>query len=506
MAHTDTEPTPFRAWVTAALHRLALAIRPNLADNSPIWHAANAGAGITDQPRSVMTRERKRALQGYRENSMLYRAVELKVDHLIGDDGIRPGSPSPELERFLNRFWDHPENDMDARLPIIAAEQIIAGDIFVLMFTDGLSGMSYIRPLPYDMVLDIEVSPTDFEREVAFIVAAGDGTTKRYPAYADDLEPTTECVFHGKINAPVGSLWGQSDLATALDEANAYKQILKDRSRLHWAMRLFNWFVTVPAGKVAEASAKYATPPQSGSIIVKSDSEQWEAITPNIRGADAAQDLFALRLDILAGLGLPPFWFGDVTGMNFSTAQIVEYNTFRNLKRKQRAFLHLLRRMLLGASHRAYVLGTLRKRPTPELITFNIADITKDDDERVAAAWRDLAAGAVDLSTALANLHSPALRRALFGQIAGHIGLEITDELLDTMEQDYAQYEREQRRREERKLAGSRPGSPAGGDGRAGSARATDRPGERGPEDRNPRPERRRDRDGRGTPRPDGGK
>ena len=506
MTRTDTEPTTLRARVAATLHRLALAIRPNLADNSPIWHAATTGAGITDQPRSVMTRERKRALQGYRENSMLYRAVELKVDHLIGDDGIRPGSPSPELERFLNRFWDHPENDMDARLPVIAAEQIIAGDIFVLLFTDGLSGMSYIRPLPYDMVLDIEVSPTDFEREVAFIVAAGDGTTKRYPAYSDELEPTAECVFHGKINAPVGSLWGQSDLATALDEANAYKQIHKARSRLHWAMRLFNWFVTVPAGKVAEASAKYATPPQSGSIIVKSDSEQWEAITPNIRGADAAQDLFALRLDILAGLGLPPFWFGDVTGMNFSTAQIVEYNTFRNLKRKQRALLHLLRRVLLGASHRAYVLGTLRKRPTPELITFNIADITKDDDERIAAAWRDLAAGAVDLSTALANLHSPALRRALFGQIAGHIGLEITDELLDTMEQDYAQYEREQRRREERKLADSQPGSPAGGDGRAGAARATDRPGERGPEDRNPRPERRRDRDGRGTPRPDGGK
>ncbi len=192
--------------------------------------------------------------------------------------------------------------------------------------------------------------------------------------------------------------------------------------------------------------------------------------------------------------------------MNFSTAQIVEYNTFRNLKRKQRAFLHLLRRLLLGASHRAYVLGALRKRPTSELITFNIADITKDDDERVAAAWRDLAAGAVDLSTALANLHSPALRRALFGHIAGHIGLEITDDLFDTMEQDYAQCEREQRRREERQLAGNRPGSRTGGDNRAGAPHPTDRPGERGPEDRNPRPERRRDRDGRAAPRPDTGR
>lgn len=497
-----TRDTTFRSRVAATLQRLALAIRPNLADNSPIWHPAGTGAGITDQPRSLMTRERKRALQGYRENSMLYRAVELKVDHLIGDDGIRPASPSPDLQRFLDRFWDHPENKMDERLPVIAAEQIIAGDIFILMFTDGLSGMSFIRPLPYDMVLDIEVSPTDFEREVAFVVAVGDGTTMRYPAYSDDLEPTVECIFHAKINAPVGSLWGQSDLATALDEATAYKQILKDRSRLHWAMRLFNWFVTVPAGKVAEASAKYATPPQSGSIIVKSDSEQWEAITPNIRGADAAQDLFALRLDILAGLGLPPFWFGDVTGMNFSTAQIVEYNTFRNLKRKQRAFLHLIRGLLLAAGHRAYRLGVLRKRPTVDIITFNVADITKDDDERISAAWRNLTAGAVDLSTALANLHSPALRRELFAKLAGHIGVAITDELLDTMENDYEKYERQQRRAGEG-ATGSQSGSRDG----AGDTppRATDRPGQRQPGSPYPRPERRRDRDGRGEPRPDSG-
>jgi hypothetical protein len=249
--------------------------------------------------------------------------------------------------------------------------------------------------------------------------------------------------------------------------------------------------VTVPAGKVPEASAKYATPPASGSIIVKSDAEQWEAITPNVRGADAAQDLFALRLDILGGLGLPPFWFGDVTGMNFSTAQIVEYNTFRNLKRKQRSFVNFLQTILLAAAHRAYVLGYLRKRPGRDIITFNIADITKDDDERVAAAWRDLAAGAVDLSTALANLHSPTLRREVFSIIARQIGLEITGELLDRMELDYDNYERAQRQRERE------PGTTgAGGNGR--------QPDGGGTADY-PRPANRRDRDGNAPARPDRG-
>ena len=33
MTRTDSEPSPFRARLATTLHRLALAIRPNLADN-----------------------------------------------------------------------------------------------------------------------------------------------------------------------------------------------------------------------------------------------------------------------------------------------------------------------------------------------------------------------------------------------------------------------------------------------------------------------------------------
>ena len=174
--------------------------------------------------------------------------------------------------------------------------------------------------------------------------------------------------------------------------------------------------------------------------------------------------------------------------MNFSTAQIVEYNVFRNLKRKQRSFVNFLQTILLAAAHRAYVLGYLRKRPGRDIITFNIADITKDDDQRVASAWRDLAAGAVDLSTALMNLHSPVLRREVFSIIARQIGLEITDELLDRMEKDYDNYERAQRQREQ--ATGG-----AGGDGRQPNGGTGDYP----------RPANRRDRDGNAPARPDRG-
>ena len=195
----NDKPT-LRQQIAAAINRLALAIggisgvRPNLADGSPIWRAATVGPGITDQPRAVAIKERQRALKGYRENSTLYRAVELKTDHIIGDEGIRPGSPSPELERFLLRFWDHPENQMGERLPVLISGLLISGDLFILLFTDGSTGATYLRPLPYEMVQEIVPSATDFEKEVAYVIAAGDGTMKRYPAYGDDLEPAAESI------------------------------------------------------------------------------------------------------------------------------------------------------------------------------------------------------------------------------------------------------------------------------------------------------------------------
>ena len=74
----DYDRLTLRQQIAAAFNRLALAIggisgvRPNLADDSPIWRAATVGPGITDQPRAVAIKERQRALKGYRELSLIH--------------------------------------------------------------------------------------------------------------------------------------------------------------------------------------------------------------------------------------------------------------------------------------------------------------------------------------------------------------------------------------------------------------------------------------------------
>ena len=82
------------------------------------------------------------------------------------------------------------------------------------------------------------------------------------------------------LDPQLGALLGESDLTTMLPWLQRYSRMLEDRVRLHWAIRSFLWLVTVPSTKIAEKREQYRTPPDTGSIIVKDETETWEAVTP----------------------------------------------------------------------------------------------------------------------------------------------------------------------------------------------------------------------------------
>ena len=92
-------------------------------------------------------------------------------------------------------------------------------------------------------------------------------------------------MLHYAVNRPVGALLGESDLSTMIPWLLRYSRMLEDRVRLHWAARAFLYLVTVPSPKVEAKAAQYATPPETGSIVVKDESETWETVTPALRGA-----------------------------------------------------------------------------------------------------------------------------------------------------------------------------------------------------------------------------
>ncbi|MFQ5421103.1 MAG: hypothetical protein ACE5EY_12165, partial [Anaerolineae bacterium] len=256
----------------------------------------------------------------------------------------------------------------------------------------------------------------DWETELIYKQIRDDGQTKNW--YTPEHGRSTRAraiALHYSINRPLGAQYGESDLATAIPWLLRYSRMLEDRVRLHWAARAFLWFVKVKSSKVQEKQSQYAAPPESGSVIVHDDGEEWEMKTPNLRGFDAAQDLRAIRYMIDAANGFPPHWRGEATDVNLATAQAMQEPTERHLLRRQKYFIFILQDIIYHAYNRA---RTVQPDKWPELETTDYGrlftavtpDITKTDNLVLAQAAKDLTAAYGQLSATLPN-DSPTLTR-----------------------------------------------------------------------------------------------
>ena len=211
-------------------------------------------------------------------------------------------------------------------------------------------------------------------------------------------------MLHYSVNRPIGALIGESDLATMLPWLQRYSRMLEDRVRMHWAVRAFLWIVTVPTNLVAPKTEQYRTPPEGGSIIVKDESETWEAVAPVLHASDASHDLMAVRNMVDAGSGYPPHWRGEPSSTNLATAQAMQSPTERHLVRRQRYFLFMLQDIIYTAYKRATELG--KQRPLADTDYSNLfqvaaPDVSRSDNEQLARAASEMATALGALSTQL---------------------------------------------------------------------------------------------------------
>ena len=211
--------------------------------------------------------------------------------------------------------------------------------------------------------------------------------------------------------------------------------MLEDRVRLHWAMRAFLWLVTVPTNKVKEKQEQYRQPPESGSIVVKDESEKWEAVTPSLNGADASHDLKAVRGMIDSGSGYPPHWRGESGDANLATATAMQGPTERHLLRRQQYFVFMLQDIVFHAYNRAAQLGQARNLPTEDyhrLFTVNLPDISRSDNEALARSARDLSQALQSLAVQLPG-RSRTFTRLLVKAVFRFAGEPQDDEVLDVI-------------------------------------------------------------------------
>ncbi|MFM8320033.1 MAG: hypothetical protein ACKOC5_03875, partial [Chloroflexota bacterium] len=358
------------------------------------------------------------ALEAWRRNPLAWRAISITTDYVVGDR-LAISSPYPALERFIQAFWNHPKNRMPQRLETMCDELSRAGDLFVLLFRNPQDGMSYIRFVTKDRIQRIETAANDWEVEQRYLELP-DGPAGEPRAWLSPQHPAASeaeaVMLHYAINRPLGAVTGESDLTTMLPWMQRYNRMVEDRVRLHAAMRSFLWMVTVPTPRVREKLEQYRLPPEPGSIIVKDESEQWQANAPNLRGLDAARDLQAVRGLVDAGSGYPPHWRGDAGDISLATAQAMQGPTERHLRRRQQYFLWMLQDILYHAYRRSVEIG--RGRPLAatdyrKLFHVGAQDISRWDNESLARSARDVAQALSAMHVQLGGGGAEFLRKSL---------------------------------------------------------------------------------------------
>ena len=106
-----------------------------------------APAGSQDKPWPELAMEFSDALEGWRRNPLARRIISLITAYVVGD-GIRLASDYGPLGRWLTQFMEHEENRIDMRQADWCDELARSGELFVVLHTNPVDGMSYVRTLP----------------------------------------------------------------------------------------------------------------------------------------------------------------------------------------------------------------------------------------------------------------------------------------------------------------------------------------------------------------------
>jgi hypothetical protein len=388
--------------------------------------------GPNDRDASEIQQLYTDALTAWRKNPMAKRIIDCTVDYVLGD-GMLPTAPG-QIGTFLAKWWNHPKNHMDRRLPELCEELARSGDLFLTLHTNPIDGISYVRPIPKDRIVRIETAPNDWETELVYHETQEAREPRRWlsPAHPDAAEAPA-VMLHYSVNRVVGALLGESDLTTMLPWLLRYSRLLEDRVRLHWAARAFLWIVTVPSNLVSAKQDQYRTPPDSGSIIVKDDAEEWSAVSPDLKGFDAQFDLRAIRQMIDAGSGMPPHWRGEAHDVSLATAQAMEHSASRHLRRRQLYTRFMVSDLAHTAYTRAAQLGTVRAKPNRTAIQVEMTDIDRVDNRDLAHAAHAIAQALDIAARTTATSNSNTLRRLALRLVLRFGGEQLDEATYDTI-------------------------------------------------------------------------
>jgi hypothetical protein len=366
-------------------------------DDSSGWSPLS-GTGPQDRPWGELFQDLQDALEAWQKNFFVRRIVTLTRSYVVAG-GISISSTHAEVDRFVRAFWTHPANHMETRLGPICDELTRAGEIFPVLFTNRVDGMSSVRFVPASQILQVEADPDDYELELRYQEAGQLGDARWWLSadhpdarQADEDGSLPPIMLHYAVNRPIGATRGQGDLGPVLPWALRYSKWLEDRVRLN-RIRTRQGILDVTIADDTQVEAKRraltASDPIEAGIYVHGPGEEVKLHELKIGADDAKEDGRALRLAISAGANAALHYLGEGEHTNYATAKEMGEPTARFFTERQTQLTGFLVDLVQVAYDRKVAAGKARN-PSDYRLKASVAEVARADNLSFAQAARDM--------------------------------------------------------------------------------------------------------------------
>ena len=379
-------------------HRAANAPVTVRVDDSAGWESHNHAPG--DRPWAEVYADLEDALTAWRKSFMIRRVVNLTRSYVVGS-GISISSADPAIATFITEFWEHPKNRVDRRLGPICDQLTRDGELFPVLFTNAVDGMSYLRFKTARQIREVITDPQDYEHELSYTenLTTGDPRTwispnnpTAFPKPDTTITLTTPplppLMLHWAVNKPIDATRGESDLTPILPWALRYSEWLKDRVRLNrQRTRAAMLDIMVADDTQVEGKRRQlrTSNPIEAGIYVHGPGEEITMHSLNINAGQAEEDGKVLRLAIATGSNLALHYLGEGESTNYSTAKEMGEPTARFFADRQQDLIWCLQDMLSVAYHR-FCLVTGTELPADLQLQVTVTEVARADNESLAKA------------------------------------------------------------------------------------------------------------------------